>query len=67
MRLLAECAGEIDALQQQFGLQAITVLEGQPQTLIRYPVLEYPKKVSSFNLDKVPSAGGILLGIRAST
>ena len=64
VRLLAECAGEIDALQQRFGLQAITVLEGQPQTLIRYPVLEYPKKVSSFNLDKVPSAGGILLGIK---
>ena len=31
---------------------------------IDYPVLEYPAKVSSFNLDKLPSAGGTLLGIK---
>jgi hypothetical protein len=64
MRLMGECAGTIDQLQQQFGLQAITVLENQPQTHITYPVLEYPRKVSSFNLDKTPIAGGTLLGIK---
>ncbi len=64
IRLLAECMAEISALQQQFGLQAVTVLEGQSPTLISYPVLEYPTKVSSFNLDKTPFAGGILLGIK---
>ena len=63
-RLLAECAGEIDELQQQFGLQAITVLEEHPETSISYPVLEYPTRVSSFNLDKVPDVGGTLLGIK---
>ncbi len=62
--LLAECAGEISDLQDQFGLQAITVLEGQHQTLINYPVLEYPARVTSFNLDKTPHAGGTLLGIK---
>ena len=62
--LLAECAGEISDLQDQFGLQAITVLEGQHQTLINYPVLEYPTKVKSFNLDKTPEVGGTLLGIK---
>ncbi len=63
-RLLAECAGEISELQQQFGLQAITVLEEHPETTISYPVLEYPTRVSSFNLDKVPDVGGTLLGIK---
>jgi hypothetical protein len=57
-------AGEIAALQDSHGLQAITVLEAQETTVIRYPVLEYPDKVSSFNLDKSPSAGGTLLGIK---
>lgn len=64
LQLLATCAHEISALQRQFGLQAISVLEAQQQTLISYPVLEYPAKVTSFNLDKSPSAGGTLLGIK---
>jgi hypothetical protein len=63
-RLMAECAGEIRQLQCQFGLQAITELAGQQQTLISYPVLEYPGKVSSFNLDKTPVVGGTLHGIK---
>lgn len=63
-RLLTECAADIDALQQRFGLQAITPLESQEQTLINYPVLEYPAKVKSFNLDKTPRVGGTLLGIK---
>jgi len=64
LQLLATCADEITALQQQFGLQAISALEEQQQTLISYPVLEYPAKVTSFNLDKSPCAGGTLLGIK---
>ena len=63
-RLLAACADEIAGLQQQHGLQAITLLESHPQTLISYPVLEYPTRVKSFNLDKNPRAGGTLLGIK---
>jgi hypothetical protein len=63
-RLLQECAVEIADLQREFGLQAITLLEGQEQTLINYPVLEYPRKVSSFNLDKTPGVEGTLLGIK---
>ncbi len=62
--LLEQCADEIGALQQQYGLQAITPLENHPQTLISYPVLQYPAKVKSFNLDKIPRAGGMLMGIK---
>jgi hypothetical protein len=63
-RLMLECAADIEALQQQFGLQAITVLAGEPETRISYPVMEYPVKVKSFNLDKTPRVGGTLLGIK---
>jgi hypothetical protein len=33
-------------------------------TFINYPVLEYPKKISSFNFDKNPEISGTLLGIK---
>lgn len=63
-RLMAACADAIGALQQQHGLQAVTILEQQPVIAIDYPVLEYPRKVSSFNLDKDPLVAGTLLGIK---
>jgi hypothetical protein len=63
-RLKAACGDEIVALQDRFGLQAITSLEDEPTVEIRYPVLEYPAKVKSFNLDKNPRAGGVLLGVK---
>ena len=62
--LMASCATELASLQQQHGLQAISVLEQAPETRISYPVLEYPKKVKSFNLDKTPGVGGTLMGIK---
>ncbi len=36
----------------------------QVECAFRYPVLEYPTKVKSFNLDKAPTAGGVLQGIK---
>jgi hypothetical protein len=30
----------------------------------RYPVLQYPTKVTSFNLDKNPDVAGTLMGIK---
>jgi len=63
-RLLADCAEEIDALQREHGLSAITPLADAAEVSIRYPVLEYPQKVRSFNLDKDPLVEGTLLGIK---
>ncbi|MEP1472423.1 MAG: DUF2797 domain-containing protein [Halieaceae bacterium] len=63
-KLLSDCADEISALQTAHGLQAITVLDGQEETHIRFPVLEYPTKVKSFNLDKTPTIEGTLMGIK---
>ena len=63
-RLMAACAEGVDALIQEHGIQAITELTDQPVVHINYPVLEYPAKVASLNLDKTPSIGGTLVGIK---
>jgi len=64
LRLMGECATEIELLRERNGLQAVTVLEAEPVTQIQYPVLEFPTKVKSFNLDKTPSVSGTLMGIK---
>lgn len=63
-RLMAECAVELDTLVQTHGIQSITELPDAPDVHINYPVLEYPTKVKSLNLDKTPSIGGTLMGIK---
>ncbi len=63
-RLLEECAGAVRQLREQHGLQAVTELAGERETCIEYPVLEYPVKVRSLNLDKTPTVGGTLMGIK---
>jgi hypothetical protein len=64
-QLTAQCAPQLDELRQQHGLQAITELQDQSEVRIDYPVLEYPAKVTALNLDKTPTIGGALLGIKA--
>lgn len=39
-------------------------LVNEKVTTINYPVLEYPQKITSLNLDKAPEVSGILLGIK---
>lgn len=62
--LMAECAEDIEALQATYGINAIQPLADAQETRIAYPVLEYPIKVKSFNLDRTPEVGGTLLGIK---
>ena len=62
--LMAGCAAEIEHLQAQHGLQSISVLAQAEETRITYPVLEYPDKVKSFNLDKTPTIAGTLMGLK---
>ncbi|GLP98120.1 DUF2797 domain-containing protein [Paraferrimonas sedimenticola] len=61
--LLTQIQPELDEFQQQYGLQALEFLS-QPITEIRYPVLEYPTKIVSLNLDKTPTIEGTLMGIK---
>jgi hypothetical protein len=63
-RLVVECRHEIEQVREEYGLQAITELVAEPETVIEYPVLEYPTKVKSFNLDKMSTVTGTLIGIK---
>lgn len=63
-RLLALLESDIHALQSEYGLQAIEFLSNAQVTQIEYPVTQYLNKITSFNLDKVPSLEGTLLGIK---
>jgi hypothetical protein len=62
--LLHGCEDELATLRERHGLQAITELEDAPEIRIRYPVMSYPEKVKSFNLDKTPTISGTLIGIK---
>ena len=58
------CQAELATLDERFGLQAIQRVSDGECVDIEYPVLEYPTKVSSHNLDKTPLVEGTLMGIK---
>lgn len=62
-RLFEGSAQGLAELEQRFGLQALQRLDAD-EVSIEYPVLNYPLKVSSLNLDKTPEISGQLLGIK---
>jgi hypothetical protein len=62
-RLLARLEGGLANLRERFGADAIRVLDDSP-VAFDYPVLEYPTKVASHNLDKTPRVSGTLLGLK---
>jgi hypothetical protein len=62
--LLEKCADQLAEIRQQFGEQALSYLAEAPSLDIHYPVLQYPSKVKSFNLDTNPSVAGVLQGIK---
>jgi len=72
MRMLKEEApeGDLAALAEQVldELEEMGVAEldedARVEYVFRYPVLAYPEKVKSHNLDKAPVAGGVLQGIK---
>ncbi len=63
-RLLDLTGAGIQALQAQFGLQAIQPINDIEPLQIRYPVEQYVAKPQSANLDKEPLLEGTLLGIK---
>ena len=62
--LLARCSVELSGVQAGYAPDAIRPLMDANVVDIRYPVLEYPQKVKSFNLDKTPQLEGVLQGIK---
>jgi hypothetical protein len=63
-RLIAKCEAELKELEDKFGFFAISVLNGIDAVEIKYPVVRYPEKITSFNFDKTPVVEGCLLGIK---
>ena len=62
--LLEKCTDQLAGIRQQFGEQALTYLAEASSLDIHYPVLHYPSKVKSFNLDTNPTVAGVLQGIK---
>ncbi len=60
---LNEVAEILDDITSDYGQNAVSFVDKKP-VRIRYPVLSYPQKVKSFNLDKDPLVEGQLLGIK---
>lgn len=63
-QLLEACAAEIQALESEFGPDAIERLPNASVEAILYPVLAYPDKIKAHNFDKQPQVSGKLLGIK---
>lgn len=62
--LLAQVEEDLDMIIEDYGFQALEQLDAEAVN-IHYPVLQYPEKVKSINLDKEGSFSGELLGIKA--
>ena len=63
-RLIGQVWQQLDGLQHEFGIQAITEVEYGQTHQFTYPVLSYPTKVVSLNAEKQPEISGTLLGIK---
>ena len=61
--LMEKIEGELEALKQEKGLQAISEVDGAIHD-IHYPVEAYPVKIKSLNLDKEPAFSGTLQGVK---
>ena len=62
--LMAQSEKGLSSLEQQHGLAALQRLYDQTVVEINFPVLQFPQKVKSFNLDKQPVVEGVLQGIK---
>jgi len=63
-QLFFACGQGLDELEESFGSSDIELLEDQQIYEFQYPILSYPDKVSSFNLDKLNLVEGTLIGIK---
>lgn len=56
-------ATDIEKIRAQYGEDSVKPVAADMLS-IHYPVMQYPTKVTSFNLDKLPEIQGRLLGIK---
>lgn len=62
--LLARCGEALSSVTDEHDTAAPEYIEDAECRAFRFPVLEYPTKVTAINLDKAPQAEGTLLGIK---
>ncbi|MDT8406296.1 MAG: DUF2797 domain-containing protein [Methylococcales bacterium] len=62
--LLSLCAEPLAAIRAQHGDDALVEVNHAQAIDLSYPVLTYPEKVKSFNLDKTAIVSGLLQGIK---
>ncbi len=62
--LLDNAWNDIVELQKTHGVQSIQVIDDGDEYEFEYPVLQYPTKVTTHNLDKQASVEGVLQGIK---
>ena len=63
-KLLKQAASVLEKVNQQFEDGAYQAIDDAETVDINYPITEYPVKIKSFNLDKVPGLEGTLVGIK---
>ena len=61
---LSAVASEVVGDLESMGVAGVLPESERTEYVFNFPVLEYPTKVKSFNLDKTPEVGGELLGIK---
>ena len=62
--LLEKTTEKLASVVQKVGADAMRFLPDAEILPIQYPVLQYPSKIKSFNLDKEPQVAGVLQGIK---
>lgn len=61
--LIEKSKHKVAKIKEKFGEGSINAIQTNIQQ-INFPVLEYPKKIKSFNLDKDPNISAKLMGIK---
>jgi hypothetical protein len=64
VRLLTECAEDLEELSDRFGFFGVSILNGVEPLTINYPVTAMPDKIPSLSFDKDREVRGTLLGIK---
>ncbi len=63
-KLVTAVADDIAALQSRFGQAAIMPITQPEQYQLNYPVIDYPVKIKTHNLDKTSQIQGRLMGVK---
>ena len=59
-----EIQSDLMQITDKHGIECLSYLPHEKIVKIDYPIREYPKKITSFNLDKNPTIKGTLIGIK---